>query len=77
MFVVAMEMEERAQCHFIDYNKSLFDLFNLNQSGVDVRTRIPTSVNDMKTMVTKGAHSILKNFPQLEFLELGTMHVSS
>ena len=71
MFVLVMGMTERAQGHFMDYNKSLFDLYEVNQSGVDVKTRIPTSVNEMKTMVTKGAHSILKNFPAPRVFEIG------
>ena len=43
----------------------------MNQSGIDARTRIPTSVNKMKTIVNSGMKEIAK-IQGIEFDKLST-----
>ena len=54
----------------MQYQKDLFEAFELNgkDNGIDIR--LPTSVQEMKEFITKGRDSIMKNFPVQEVFEI-------
>ena len=62
-FDFVMALTENKQEAFVDLLNEYSDLHNANKSGAGVRTRFPKTYQELRTMITKGENSILKNFP--------------
>ena len=69
-FDLIMTMTESQQEKMVDYQMELFQLLGF-QGSEHVRTRFPTSYNELRSAITKGANSILKNFPVQQVFEIG------
>ena len=63
LFNLLMKMSDTGKEEMMAYQKELFDLFDLRRHDIDLATRFPTEVCEMKAFITEGTHSILKNFP--------------
>ena len=71
-FHLLMNMSDLAKEELIDYQRNVFHLLGLDKQHQNLKTRFPPNVFDeTKEAITKGAHSILKNFPSQRVFETG------
>ncbi len=64
-------MSEATREELILYNSDFFDVFEIHKHDTsNVHMSIPTTVADMKALITQGKHSIMKNFPVQEVFEI-------
>ena len=64
LFKMVMDMTETQQATFAQYQKKLFKLIRIEEvSNHEISTNFPTDVNAIRCAITRGANSILKNFP--------------
>ncbi len=75
LFKILVNMTESSREEIMQYQKELFDDFELNDCGNGMDIRLPTSVSEMKEFITEGTHSILKTFWCRRFLRLKDMLV--
>ena len=48
---------------FIEYQRAVFELLGVNKNNNGVKTRIPTTMEETRSILLEGTNSILKNFP--------------
>jgi len=71
LFDMVMNMTEKMQEKVVLYNRRVFELFRIGELSNNVMTRFPTTISELKTGITKGAHSIMKNFPVQRVFDVG------
>ena len=71
LFHLLMNMSDSQKEELIDYQRNLFHLLGLDKQQHNSKTRFPTNLNESKEAITKGANSILKNFPSQRVFEIG------
>ena len=71
LFSILLKMSEATREELILYNSELFDVFEIRKHDTsNVHMSLPTTVADMKALITQGKHSIMKNFPVQEVFEI-------
>ena len=71
LFHLLMNMSDSQKEELIDYQRNVFHLLGLDKQQHNSKTRFPTNLDETKEAITKGANSILKNFPSQRVFEIG------
>ena len=66
-----MNMSDSAKEELIDNQRDEFHLLVPDKQQHNLKTRSSTSIDESKEAITKGAYSILKNFPSQRVFEIG------
>ena len=70
LFITVMRMTESQQEDLVEYQCALRKLWSVADINNNVKTRFPEDMNEVRTALTRGAHSILKNFPAPRVFEI-------
>ena len=63
IFKMVMDMTETQQRNLAWYNVCFLKMHKIDNIHYGVKTRLPSNMAKTKRTVTRGAHSILNNFP--------------
>ena len=71
MFKLVMDMTQTQQSDLVRYHNKLLQHLKVGEINNTSSTRIPVTMADLRTQITIGGNSILKNFPSPRVFDIG------
>ena len=72
MLKMMLKMSGDDRGDLVQYHNNFMKIYKVDStSHHDVETRFPSDINDVRTMIMDGAHSIMKNFPVQRVFNIG------